>query len=65
VATSRLRVRLADGQGLSESQLKALGCQGVSPLDGGVWHLLLGEKAPGLWRALEAVVLSRQAGVKA
>ncbi|QIB06986.1 N-acetylglucosamine-specific PTS transporter subunit IIBC [Pseudomonas sp. FP2300] len=65
VATSRLRVRLADGQGLSESQLKTLGCQGVSPLDGGVWHLLLGEKAPGLWRALEAVVLSRQAGVKA
>lgn len=65
VATSRLRVRLADGQGLSESQLKALGCQGVSPLDGGVWHLLLGEKAPGLWRALEAVVLSRRADVKA
>jgi PTS system N-acetylglucosamine-specific IIC component len=65
VATSRLRVRLADGQGLSESQLKTLGCQGVSPLDGGVWHLLLGEKAPGLWRALEAVVLSRRADVKA
>ncbi|AUM71567.1 N-acetylglucosamine-specific PTS transporter subunit IIBC [Pseudomonas fluorescens] len=65
VATSRLRVRLADGQGLSESQLKTLGCQGVSPLEGGIWHLLLGEKAPGLWRALEAVVLSRRADVKA
>ncbi|WP_210640618.1 N-acetylglucosamine-specific PTS transporter subunit IIBC [Pseudomonas sp. Tri1] len=65
VATSRLRVRLADGQGLSESQLKTLGCQGVSPLEGGVWHLLLGEKAPGLWQALEAVVLNRRADVKA
>ncbi|WP_434701626.1 N-acetylglucosamine-specific PTS transporter subunit IIBC [Pseudomonas sp. D1-36] len=65
VAMSRLRVRLADGKGLSESQLKTLGCQGVSSLEDGVWHLLLGEKAPGLWRALEAVVPSRQAGVKA
>jgi PTS system N-acetylglucosamine-specific IIC component len=58
-------VRLADRKGLSESQLKALGCQGISSLEGGVWHLLLGEKAPGLWRALEAVVLSGKADVKA
>lgn len=65
VAMSRLRVRLVDDRGLSESQLRALGCQGVSALEGGVWHLLLGEKAPGLWQALEGTVLSRQAGVKA
>ncbi|EJL02225.1 MULTISPECIES: N-acetylglucosamine-specific PTS transporter subunit IIBC [Pseudomonas] len=65
VAMSRLRVRLADGKGLSEGQLKALGCQGVSPLDGGVWHLLLGEKAPGLWQALEEAVLSHRTDVKA
>jgi PTS system N-acetylglucosamine-specific IIC component len=65
VAMSRLRVRLADGKRLSESQLKALGCQGISSLDGGVWHLLLGEKAPGLWRALEVVMVSPRAGIKA
>jgi PTS system N-acetylglucosamine-specific IIC component len=65
VATSRLRVQLADGKRLSENQLKALGCEGVSPLEGGVWHLLLGEKAPGLWRALEAVLVNPRARVKA
>ncbi|AHL35757.1 PTS N-acetyl-D-glucosamine transporter [Pseudomonas brassicacearum] len=65
VAMSRLRVRLADGQGLSESRLRALGCQGVSPLEGGVWHLLLGEKAPGLWQVLEGMVLNRKTGMKA
>ncbi|MDR6959065.1 PTS system N-acetylglucosamine-specific IIC component [Pseudomonas brassicacearum] len=65
VAMSRLRVRLADGKRLSESGLKALGCQGISSLEGGVWHLLLGEKAPGLWQVLEGVVLNRQAEVKA
>ncbi|MDT8907303.1 PTS system, N-acetylglucosamine-specific IIC component [Pseudomonas sp. NFACC32-1] len=65
VAMSRLRVRLADGRQLSESQLRTLGCQGVSALEGGVWHLLLGERAPTLWQALEAMVLSRQADVKA
>jgi PTS system N-acetylglucosamine-specific IIC component len=63
VAMSRLRVQLADGKRLSESQLKALGCQGVSSLEGGVWHLLLGEKAPGLWRALATAV--NRDGVKA
>jgi PTS system N-acetylglucosamine-specific IIC component len=62
---SRLRVQLADGKGLSENQLKALGCQGVSSLEGGVWHLLLGEKAPGLWRALEVVMVSPRTGIKA
>jgi PTS system N-acetylglucosamine-specific IIC component len=65
VAMSRLRVQLADGKELSESQLKALGCQGVSALEDGVWHLLLGEKAPGVWRALEGVMVNSRAGVKA
>lgn len=60
VATSRLRVRLADSKGLSESQLKGLGCQGMSPLEGGVWHLLLGEKAPRLWQALDGLARGRK-----
>lgn len=60
VATSRLRVRLADNKGLSESQLQRLGCQGISPLEGGVWHLLLGEKAPRLWQALDGLVHGRK-----
>ena len=61
VAMSRLRVRLADGKQLSESGLKALGCQGISALEGGVWHLLLGDKAPGLGRVLQMAVRGREA----
>ncbi|MCE0462059.1 MULTISPECIES: N-acetylglucosamine-specific PTS transporter subunit IIBC [Pseudomonas] len=60
VATSRLRVRLADDKGLSEIQLQRLGCQGISPLEGGVWHLLLGEKAPRLWQALDGLAHGRK-----
>ncbi|MEN2393491.1 N-acetylglucosamine-specific PTS transporter subunit IIBC [Pseudomonas halotolerans] len=60
VATSRLRVRLADDKGLSESRLKGLGCQGMSPLEDGVWHLLLGEKAPRLWQALDGLARGRK-----
>ncbi|TWC10510.1 MULTISPECIES: N-acetylglucosamine-specific PTS transporter subunit IIBC [unclassified Pseudomonas] len=60
VATSRLRVRLADDRSLSESQLQRLGCQGMSPLEGGVWHLLLGEKAPRLWQALDGLAHGRK-----
>jgi len=60
VATSRLRVRLADDRGLSESRLKGLGCQGMSALEGGVWHLLLGEKAPSLWQALDGLMHGRK-----
>ncbi|SCW75050.1 MULTISPECIES: N-acetylglucosamine-specific PTS transporter subunit IIBC [unclassified Pseudomonas] len=60
VATTRLRVRLADDKGLSESQLKGLGCQGMSLLEGGVWHLLLGEKAPRLWQALDGLAHGRK-----
>jgi PTS system N-acetylglucosamine-specific IIC component len=60
IAMTRIRLRLADGKALSEAQLKALGCQGVSQLDGGVWHLLVGDKAASLSGALEGLVSRRQ-----
>jgi PTS system N-acetylglucosamine-specific IIC component len=53
LAMTRLRVVLGDDSALSEAQLTALGCQGVSQLDSGVWHLLVGDKATGLGEALE------------
>ncbi|MBT9266575.1 N-acetylglucosamine-specific PTS transporter subunit IIBC [Pseudomonas sp. MG-9] len=56
IALTRIRLRLADGKVLSEARLKDLGCQGVSQLEGGVWHLLIGEKAAGLSGAIEALV---------
>jgi PTS system N-acetylglucosamine-specific IIC component len=61
VAMTRLRVELGDGSVLSESQLTALGCQGVSQLESGVWHLLIGDKASGLGEALERLVSGREA----
>jgi PTS system N-acetylglucosamine-specific IIC component len=60
IAMTRIRLRLADGKALSEAQLKALGCQGLSQLDGGVWHLLVGDKAASLSGALEGLVSRRQ-----
>ena len=56
VAMTRLRVELGDDSRLSEAQLTALGCQGVSQLESGVWHLLMGDKASGLGEALERLV---------
>ncbi|WP_247843043.1 N-acetylglucosamine-specific PTS transporter subunit IIBC [Pseudomonas sp. MWU12-3103b] len=56
IALTRIRLQLVDGKALSEAQLKELGCQGVSPLEGGVWHLLIGEKAASLNEAIEALV---------
>ncbi|MBI6599040.1 MULTISPECIES: N-acetylglucosamine-specific PTS transporter subunit IIBC [Pseudomonas] len=53
LAMTRLRVVLGDDSALSEAQLTALGCQGISQLDSGVWHLLVGDKAAGLGEALE------------
>ncbi|KAA6173240.1 PTS N-acetyl-D-glucosamine transporter, partial [Pseudomonas marginalis] len=55
VAMTRIRLQLADDQMLSEQQLKALGCQGISQLDDGIWHLLVGESAQGLSTALKAL----------
>ncbi|WP_460368035.1 N-acetylglucosamine-specific PTS transporter subunit IIBC [Pseudomonas sp. Tul1A2] len=56
IAMTRIRLQLADGKALSEAQLKDLGCHGVSQLDGGVWHLLVGDKAASLSGALEALL---------
>jgi len=64
IALTRIRLQLADGKALSEAQLKELGCQGVSPLDGGVWHLLIGEKAASLSGAIEALVKRSEVSAK-
>jgi PTS system N-acetylglucosamine-specific IIC component len=64
VAMTRLRVELGDDSALSEAGLTALGCQGVSQLDSGVWHLLIGDKASGLSEALERLVSGREVGAR-
>ncbi|VVP06466.1 N-acetylglucosamine-specific PTS transporter subunit IIBC [Pseudomonas fluorescens] len=64
IAMSRIRLLLADGKALSEAQLKELGCQGVSQLEGGVWHLLVGDKAASLSGAIEALVDRREVSAK-
>ncbi|BCJ05417.1 N-acetyl-D-glucosamine phosphotransferase system transporter [Pseudomonas sp. RtIB026] len=53
VASSRVRVRVRDEGKVEQERLAALGCQGVSPQAGGVWHLLVGSKAPALGTALQ------------
>lgn len=53
VATSRVRVRVRDEGKVEQERLVALGCLGVSPQAGGVWHLLVGDKAPALGAALQ------------
>ena len=65
VAMTRLRVELGDESGLSEADLTALGCQGLSQLESGVWHLLIGDKATGLGEALECLVGAQQTGAGA
>lgn len=65
VAITRLRVELGDDSVLSEDQLVALGCQGITQLDSGVWHLLIGDKASGLGEVLERLVSGRQIGAGA
>jgi PTS system N-acetylglucosamine-specific IIC component len=64
VAMTRIRLQLADGKALSECDLKTLGCQGVSQLEGGIWHLLVGDKAPSLSDALEALVNRSEVSAK-
>ncbi|QXE08440.1 MULTISPECIES: N-acetylglucosamine-specific PTS transporter subunit IIBC [Pseudomonas] len=64
IALTRIRLQLVDGKALSEAQLKELGCQGVSPLEGGVWHLLIGEKAASLSGAIEALVNRSEVSAK-
>ncbi|MGF6198732.1 N-acetylglucosamine-specific PTS transporter subunit IIBC [Pseudomonas laurylsulfatiphila] len=64
VAMTRIRLHLVDGKQLSECHLKALGCQGVSQLEGGIWHLLVGDKAASLSSALEALVNRSEVSAK-
>lgn len=64
VAMTRIRLQLADGKALSECDLKALGCQGVSQLEGGIWHLLVGDKAASLNDALEGLVNRSEVSAK-
>ncbi|NWA03222.1 N-acetylglucosamine-specific PTS transporter subunit IIBC [Pseudomonas gingeri] len=52
VAQTRLRVQLEDVRRLSETALKALGCQGISPLEDGVWHVLVGDRAQAISNAM-------------
>ncbi|MBA6067269.1 N-acetylglucosamine-specific PTS transporter subunit IIBC [Pseudomonas mosselii] len=53
VASSRVRVRVRDEGKVAQERLIALGCLGVSPQAGGVWHLVVGNKAPALSSALQ------------
>lgn len=56
VALTRLRVRLSDGAQLAENRLEALGCQGLSQIEDGLWHVLIGSRAQGLSEALQPMV---------
>lgn len=56
VALTRLRVKLNEGQQMAESRLRALGCLGLSQLEGGVWHVLISSRAQGLSEALRLMV---------
>jgi len=64
IALTRIRLQLADGNALSEAQLKELGCQGVSQLGDGVWHLLVGDKAASLSGALDVLVNRSEVSAK-
>ncbi|WP_419307920.1 N-acetylglucosamine-specific PTS transporter subunit IIBC [Chromohalobacter israelensis] len=52
VAMTRLRLRLADVASLDEAALKTLGAQGIQRIDGGLVHILLGERAAGVAASL-------------
>ncbi|MEG0637060.1 MAG: PTS transporter subunit EIIB, partial [Pseudomonas sp.] len=54
VALTRVRVEVKDASKVARERLLALGCQGLSPLAEGTWHLLLGNQAPALSQALQA-----------
>nr|WP_276583474.1 N-acetylglucosamine-specific PTS transporter subunit IIBC [Pseudomonas sp. RIT-PI-S] len=56
VALTRLRVRLKDGQLAATSELETLGCQGVSSMGGGVWHVLVGDTAQALSNRLRGLI---------
>ncbi|MCK2183712.1 N-acetylglucosamine-specific PTS transporter subunit IIBC [Halomonas getboli] len=54
LAHSRLRVELADEARLDVAALEALGCRGRQSLGQGAWHLVVGDQATPLARALNA-----------
>ncbi|MEB0076990.1 N-acetylglucosamine-specific PTS transporter subunit IIBC [Pseudomonas sp. CCI3.2] len=56
VALTRLRVQLGAGQKMAENGLNALGCLGLSRLEDGVWHVLVGERAQGLSEAIQPML---------
>jgi len=56
VALTRLRVRLGADQQMAENRLSALGCLGLSQLDDGVWHVLVGNRAQGLSEAIKPML---------
>jgi len=64
IAMTRLRVQLGDSKVVSECQLKSLGCQGTSQLEGGIWHLLIGEKAASLGLALDSLINRSEVSAK-
>ncbi|MDF3865775.1 N-acetylglucosamine-specific PTS transporter subunit IIBC [Pseudomonas denitrificans (nom. rej.)] len=52
VALTRLRVVVSSGEQLQRSRLAELGCQGVSQVAEGVYHLLVGARAEALGQSL-------------
>ncbi|KMM80520.1 N-acetylglucosamine-specific PTS transporter subunit IIBC [Pseudomonas deceptionensis] len=56
VALTRLRVKLANENLLSEDLLDALGSQGISQHADGVWHVVVGKKAQGLSEVLGELI---------
>jgi PTS system N-acetylglucosamine-specific IIC component len=56
VALTRLRVRLGADQQMAEKRLNALGCLGLSQLENGVWHVLVGNRAQGLSEAIKPIL---------
>ncbi|PJI49237.1 MAG: PTS N-acetyl-D-glucosamine transporter [Pseudomonas sp.] len=55
VALTRLRVAVKHGEQLQHSHLSDLGCQGISPLADGVYHLLVGPRASALGSSLSSL----------
>ncbi|UVM22968.1 N-acetylglucosamine-specific PTS transporter subunit IIBC [Pseudomonas wadenswilerensis] len=53
VALTRVRIEFKDARKVARERLLALGCQGVSPLTDGTWHLLMGKRAAALSQALQ------------
>lgn len=56
VALTRLRVRLGADQQMAENRLNTLGCLGLSQLEDGVWHILVGNRAQGLSEAIKPML---------